>query len=78
MPTRMSCWPPATAGLDVAGQLNVRSIAFPAISTGIYGFPRGRAATIAVSEALSYSGGIERLIFVCFDAARTFCGQRRL
>jgi O-acetyl-ADP-ribose deacetylase len=54
--------------LDVANQLNVRSIAFPAISTGIYGFPRQRAAKIAVSEVLSYRGGIERLIFVCFDA----------
>jgi O-acetyl-ADP-ribose deacetylase len=54
--------------LDVTGQLNVRSIAFPAISTGIYGFPRERAAKIAVREVLSYSGGIERMIFVCFDA----------
>jgi O-acetyl-ADP-ribose deacetylase (regulator of RNase III) len=54
--------------LDVASQLNVRSIAFPAISTGIYGFPRERAAKIAVREVLSYSGEIERLIFVCFDA----------
>jgi O-acetyl-ADP-ribose deacetylase (regulator of RNase III) len=54
--------------LDVASQLNVRSIAFPAISTGIYGFPRQRAAKIAVSEVLSYRGEIERLIFVCFDA----------
>jgi O-acetyl-ADP-ribose deacetylase (regulator of RNase III) len=40
--------------LDVASQLNVRSIAFPAISTGIYGFPRERAAKIAVREVLSY------------------------
>jgi O-acetyl-ADP-ribose deacetylase len=54
--------------LDVASQLNVRSIAFPAISTGVYGFPRQRAAKIAVREVLSYSGGIERLIFVCFNA----------
>jgi O-acetyl-ADP-ribose deacetylase (regulator of RNase III) len=54
--------------LDVASQLNVSSIAFPAISTGIYGFPRQRAAKIAVSEVLSYRGEIERLIFVCFDA----------
>jgi O-acetyl-ADP-ribose deacetylase len=54
--------------LDVASQLNVKSIAFPAISTGIYGFPRERAAKIAVSEVLGYSGAVERLIFVCFDA----------
>lgn len=54
--------------LEVASQLNVRSIAFPAISTGIYGFPRQCAAKIAVSEILSYTGGIEELFFVCFDA----------
>jgi len=36
--------------LEVAASLNVRSIAFPAISTGIYGFPKQRAAKIAVSE----------------------------
>ena len=54
--------------LDVVGQLNVRSIAFPAISTDIYGFPRECAAKIAVREVLSYSGAVERVIFVCFDA----------
>ena len=41
---------------------------FPAISTGIYGFPSQRAAKIAVREILSYTGGIEGLFFVCFDA----------
>jgi len=52
----------------VANQLRVKSIAFPAISTGIYGFPKPRAAKIAVNEIRGYTGGIERLIFVCFDA----------
>lgn len=55
--------------LNVANQLRVKSIAFPAISTGIYGFPKPRAAKIAVNEIRGYTGGIERLIFVCFDAA---------
>ena len=54
--------------LNVASQLRVKSIAFPAISTGIYGFPKPRAAKIAVNEIRGYTGGIERLIFVCFDA----------
>lgn len=54
--------------LKVADQLNVKSIAFPAISTGIFGFPKIRAAKIAVTEIQNYTGGIERLIFVCFDA----------
>jgi O-acetyl-ADP-ribose deacetylase (regulator of RNase III) len=54
--------------LAVTTQLNVRSIAFPAISTGIYGFPKQRAAKIAVNEARGYKGDIETLLFVCFDA----------
>jgi O-acetyl-ADP-ribose deacetylase len=54
--------------LEVATQLEVRSIAFPAISTGIYGFPKQRAATIAVNQARAYTGDIETLVFVCFDA----------
>jgi O-acetyl-ADP-ribose deacetylase len=54
--------------LEVADQLNFKSVAFPAISTGIFGFPRIRAAKIAVTEIRNYTGGIERLIFVCFDA----------
>ena len=53
--------------LELASQLNLKSIAFPAISTGIYGFPRLLAAKIAVSQIRSYAGGIETL-FVCFDA----------
>ena len=40
--------------LDVAASLKVRSIAFPAISTGVYGFPKERAAKIAVSEASAF------------------------
>lgn len=54
--------------LQVATSLNVRSIAFPAISTGIYGFPKHRAAKIAVSAVSTHMRGIEKLLFVCFDA----------
>jgi Macro domain len=43
-------------------------MAFPAISTGIYGFPKQRAAKIAVTEVRRYTGGIERVVFACFDA----------
>ena len=54
--------------LDVAVSLKVRSIAFPAISTGVYGFPKERAAKIAVSEASAFMREMEKLLFVCFDA----------
>jgi O-acetyl-ADP-ribose deacetylase (regulator of RNase III) len=54
--------------LEVATQLGVKSIAFPAISTGIYRFPPQRAAEIAVTEVRRYTGGIERVVFACFDA----------
>ena len=48
---------------------NLTSIAFPAISTGIYGFPADQAATIAVSTVADFIAGDERLgrvIFCCF------------
>jgi O-acetyl-ADP-ribose deacetylase (regulator of RNase III) len=47
--------------------LKLGSIAFPAISTGIYGFPKGRAAEVAVSEVQAYSEKLEKILFVCFD-----------
>ena len=58
--------------LEIANELGAASIAFPAISTGIYGFPRERAATIAVAEVrkqLAENQVVERVIFCCFDAA---------
>jgi O-acetyl-ADP-ribose deacetylase (regulator of RNase III) len=56
------------SSLGLAASLNVRSIAFPAISTGIYGFPKQRAAKIAVREVSTSAGDMKKLLFVCFDA----------
>jgi O-acetyl-ADP-ribose deacetylase (regulator of RNase III) len=64
--------------LAVAKQLNVQSIAFPAISTGIYGFPKMRAAGIAVREVRNHSEEFEQVIFVCFDAETTEIYKRLL
>jgi O-acetyl-ADP-ribose deacetylase (regulator of RNase III) len=44
------------------------SIAFPAISTGIYGFPKQQAAEIAVKEVSTNSGTLKQVLFVCFDS----------
>jgi O-acetyl-ADP-ribose deacetylase len=54
--------------MEVARELKVRSIAFPAISTGIYGFPKERAAEIAVATVENELQEFERVVFVCFDA----------
>jgi O-acetyl-ADP-ribose deacetylase (regulator of RNase III) len=59
------------ASLALAAEHGVRSIAFPAISTGIYGFPPERAAPIAVAsvrEALGL-GEFTQVIFCCFSPA---------
>jgi O-acetyl-ADP-ribose deacetylase (regulator of RNase III) len=59
-----------TACLSIARECGFREVAFPAIATGVYGFPRQEAARIAVAEArrhLAVSDLPERLIFVCFD-----------
>jgi O-acetyl-ADP-ribose deacetylase len=59
--------------LDLAAAHRLVSIAFPAISTGIYGFPADRAARTAVATVaadLAASGrGIERVVFCCFAQA---------
>ncbi|MGO8786871.1 MAG: O-acetyl-ADP-ribose deacetylase [Terriglobia bacterium] len=67
--------------LEVAVQNNVRSIAFPAISTGAYGFPLHRATRIAVREVRAFlesNHAIEKIIFVCFDRHTRDCYQRVL
>jgi O-acetyl-ADP-ribose deacetylase (regulator of RNase III) len=56
--------------VKLAAKHHLRTLAFPNISTGIYGFPRERAADIAIAavrEALAEAPGIEQVTFVCFD-----------
>jgi len=54
--------------LELAKQHQVRTIAFPAISTGVYRFPPERAARIAISTVGKYveSSGVKVVQFVCF------------
>jgi O-acetyl-ADP-ribose deacetylase (regulator of RNase III) len=55
--------------LALAVNHDLRSIAFPAISTGIYRFPKEPATEIAVREVRMQADAIERVIFCCFDEA---------
>jgi len=58
--------------LSIAAAHSLQSIAFPAISTGIYGFPADRAARIAVlavTEGIAREGPPKRVVFCCFSAA---------
>jgi O-acetyl-ADP-ribose deacetylase (regulator of RNase III) len=55
--------------LNLALKYNIKSIAFPAISTGVYGFPLRRATEIAVKEVLDFlntNNSPELVIFTCF------------
>ena len=59
--------------LELALQHGVKSIAFPGISTGVYGFPKDRAAQIAVTVMREYQDRFEEIIACCFSE-----GDRKL
>lgn len=67
--------------LQLATEKSVRSIAFPAISTGIYKFPLERATKIAVCEVkqfLEHPCSIEQVIFVCFNTQTYNCYKQMM
>ena len=51
-----------------ADEVGAATVAFPAISTGVYGYPIGPAAEIAVATVRSTPTSVEAVTFVCFDA----------
>nr|WP_315221129.1 O-acetyl-ADP-ribose deacetylase [uncultured Flavobacterium sp.] len=55
--------------LQLAVQNNIKTIAFPCISTGIYRFPKDKAAEIAIKSVKDFDkiSEIDKVIFVCFD-----------
>jgi O-acetyl-ADP-ribose deacetylase len=67
-----------TESIRVADELMVKTIAFPAISTGIYGYPVKLAAEVAIAsaaEALAHAVNIREVKFVLFDSGslQAFC-----
>ena len=64
--------------LALAANRSIHTIAFPAISTGAYGFPADRAASIAVREARAFVNrapwAFDRIVFACFgpEARRAY------
>jgi len=67
--------------LDLAVQNQIRTIAFPAISTGAYGFPLDRATRVAVSEVAAFLAAhadITLVTFVCFARDAFELYQREL
>ena len=58
------------ASLALAEQAGIASLAFPAISTGIYGFPAQRAAPLAAAAVLDHvraNAAVKRVVFCCFS-----------
>jgi O-acetyl-ADP-ribose deacetylase (regulator of RNase III) len=67
--------------LKIARQIGARSIAFPAISTGVYGFPLERATEIAVATVRDFLAGddsIQRVIFCVFGPEADAAYRREL
>jgi O-acetyl-ADP-ribose deacetylase (regulator of RNase III) len=69
------------SALRIAAERGLGSIAFPAISTGVYGFPLDRATRIAVAEvrrALDAPTSLARVVFCCFSAGDRAAYERIL
>lgn len=66
--------------MALARSYGVRTIAFPAIGTGVYGYPKQTAAEIALEAMRRACGDFERIVACCFSAAdlelyRTLCPE---
>lgn len=67
--------------LELAVENNIKTIAFPNISTGVYRFPKDKAAEIAINTVNSFlekHSSIEKIIFVCFDDENHHIYQKKL
>ena len=64
--------------MEAADELGARSVAFPAISTGVYGYPAEEAATIAVDTVRTTPTSVELVKLVAFDERTHSLYARRL
>jgi len=67
--------------LRLALEAGAESVAFPCISTGVYGYPKGEASEIAVSEVTAWLSSHElprEVVFCCFDTENARLYRRAL
>jgi len=64
--------------LEVADELGASTVAFPAISTGVYGYPVGEAAEVAVDTLTTVSTNVTEVVLVAFDPATQRAYERVL
>jgi O-acetyl-ADP-ribose deacetylase (regulator of RNase III) len=67
-----------TESLAVADEVGARTVAFPAISTGVYGYPVGLAAPVALGAVLRADTRVREVRFVLFDTATLEAYRRAL
>jgi len=67
-----------TEALKVADELGARTVAFPAISTGVFGYPVEEAAPVAIRAVREASTEVEEIRFVLFDAGAYEAFRRAL
>lgn len=53
--------------LEEAARAGAETVAFPAISTGVYGYPAAQAAEVAVATVAAFDGPVKEVIFCCFS-----------
>ena len=67
-----------TASLRIADELGAASVAFPAISTGVYGYPLELAAPVAINAVMSANTNVDDVLFVLFDRRSLEAFERAL